>query len=298
MHPVCCQLPVFRIENFDYGSVIKSTDFHFALLEDLKSTLPYPHRHDFFHIVWVERGSGHHIIDSVKYDVRPGTLFFMAPGQIHDFVLSDDAQGYTINFSAEFFALQLQNKNVLAQIPIYDHDKPVQALYTEGAASDDIRRTLEAIRKEYELEQFRAQDMIRSFLFVLLVKASRLALPEAGVEAGSRVQHVFRRFKALLEEHFTTVQEPAAYAGMLRVTERALNDAARRCGGATTAQLIRDRVMLEAKRLLAHSGAQVAQVGMQLGFEDPAYFSRCFKKHTGRTPVEFRQTVARMTESS
>ena len=64
--------------------------------------------------------------------------------------------------------------------------------------------------------------------------------------------------------------------------------------GATTAQMIRERVILEAKRLLAHSDAQVALVGAQLGFEDPAYFSRCFKKHTGRTPVEFRNSIARL----
>lgn len=297
MHATCCQLPVFRIGNFDYGSVIKSTDFHLAPLQNLMSTLPYPHRHDFFHIVWVERGSGHHIIDEVRYDVRPGTLFFMAPGQVHDFVLSSDAEGFTINFSAEFFALQLQNKNVLAQIPIYDCERPVHVLYTHGAQSDDIGRTITAICNEYEEDQFRSQDMIRSFLFVLLVKASRLlALQETAVDAGNRAQLLFRRFKALLEEHFVDAQEPAEYARLLRTTQRALNDAARRCAGSTTAQLIRDRIILEAKRLLAHSGAQVAQVGAQLGFEDPAYFSRCFKKHTGHTPIEFRQIITRITE--
>lgn len=295
MHAACCHPPLFRIENFDYGSVIKSTDFHCAPVQNLMATLPYPHRHDFFHIVWIERGSGHHIIDSVKYEVRPGAIYFMAPGQVHDFDLSPDTEGYTINFSSEFFALQLQNKNLLSQIPVYDHDKRIQALYTEGQDAEDIRATVEAIRAEYENEQFRAQDMIRSYLFILLVKASRLGVPAASLDASNRSLLLFRRFQALLEEHFATVQDPAEYARMLRTTERALNDAARRGGGATTAQMIRERVILEAKRLLAHSGAQVAQVGAQLGFDDPAYFSRCFKKHTGRTPVEFRHSIDRMT---
>ena len=74
MHAVCCHPPLFRIENFEYGSVIKSTDFHCAPVQNLMATLPYPHRHDFFHIIWIERGSGLHIIDSVKYDVRPGAM--------------------------------------------------------------------------------------------------------------------------------------------------------------------------------------------------------------------------------
>lgn len=292
----CCQLPIIRIEDFAYGSVIKSTDFHYARLENMMSTLPYPHRHDFFHIVWIERGTGHHIIDSVKYEVRPGTLFFMSPGQIHDFALSDDTEGYTVSFSAEFFVLQLQNKNLLAQIPIFNHYEPVQVLYTQGVDADELRTVIETIRDEYENESFRAQDMIRSHLFILLVKASRLTLPSTGVGAGNRDQLLYRRLKALLEENFATVQDPAMYATMLRATERALNDAARRCGGVTTGQMIRERVILEAKRLLAHSGAQVAQVAVQLGFDDPAYFSRCFKKHTGRTPIEFRQTIERMCD--
>lgn len=296
MHPACCQPPVFRIENFDYGSVIKSTDFHFAPVQNLMATLPYPHRHDFFHIVWIARGTGSHIIDSVKYEVRPGALFFMSPGQIHDFDLSADTQGYTISFSSEWFALKLKNQNVLASIPVYDHDKRIQALYTEGAGMDDVQRTLDAIGEEYENEPFHAQDMLRCYLFVLLVKASRLAAPACGTDAGNRSKLLFRKFSAMLDERFAQLQQPADYARLLGATERALNEACRRCAGETTAQMIRDRVILEAKRLLAHSGAQVAQVGTQLGFDDPAYFSRCFKKHTGRTPIEFRHIVARMSE--
>lgn len=296
MKPVCCEMPLFRIEDFDYGSVIKSAHFHFAQVQNLMATLPYPHRHNFFHIVWIERGTGQHIIDEVKYTVRPGALFFMRPGQVHDFDLSDDTEGYTISFSSEFFALQLQDKNMLTQIPVYDDEHPVQAVYTEGRAAQEIRRTLERIRDEYDEEGYRSQDVIRSYLFILLVRASRTAVPTVGMEVGSRAQLLYRRFKALLDEKFATTQEPEDYAQLLRCTERALNAAARRCAGATTSQLIRDRVILEAKRLLAHSGAQVAQVATQLGFDDPAYFSRCFKKHTGRTPVEFRQSIVRMTE--
>lgn len=296
MKPVCCEMPLFRIEDFDYGSVIKSAHFHFAQVQNLMATLPYPHRHDFFHIVWIERGTGQHIIDEVKYAVRPGALFFMRPGQVHDFDLSDDTEGFTISFSSEFFALQLQDKNMLTQIPVYDDEHRVQAVYTEGRAAQEIRRTLERIRDEYDEEGYRSQDVIRSYLFILLVRASRTAVPTMGMEVGSRAQLLYRRFKALLDERFATMQEPEDYAQLLRCTERALNAAARRCAGATTSQLIRDRVILEAKRLLAHSGAQVAQVATQLGFDDPAYFSRCFKKHTGRTPVEFRQSIVRMTE--
>lgn len=290
----CCHLPVFRIENFEYGSEIKSTDFLFAPLQNLMSTLPYPHRHDFYHIVWVEHGSGHHIIDSVKYEVRPKTLFFMTPGQIHDFSLSQDTVGIALHISAEFFALQLQNKNALNEIPVFDLEKPIQTLYLDDAQADDICTTLNAIGDEYRNDQFGARDMIRSYLYILLLKASRFAEPGATGDACRRSLILGRRFKSLLEEHFGTVQDVAEYARMLRMTERGLNEATRRSLGITAAQLIRERVMLEAKRLLAHSEISVNAVATQLAFEDPAYFSRCFKKHTGRSPLEFRQSLARL----
>ena len=291
----CCRLPIFKIENFDYGSQIKSLDFHFAPLQNLMSTLPYPHRHDFYQINWVEHGTGHHIIDSVRYEVKPRTLFFLAPGQIHDFVLTDDAMGLTINFSAEFFVLQLQNKNVLSELPIYDLDNSVQALYLDDAQANSITDTLNAIGEEYASDQTGWPDMIRSYLYILLMKASRMAEPGVGADPASRSLFMARRFKSLLEKEFSTLQEVAEYARMLRVNERSLNEAVRRATGTTAAKLIRDRVMLEAKRLLLHSEISVAEVADRLAFDDPAYFSRAFRKHTGRSPIEFRQSLSKVT---
>ena len=296
LSPVCCQFPVFRIENF--GASVRSVLFDFARLEDRMSLLPYPHRHDFYHVVWVTQGSGSHIIDSERYEVLADTLFFMAPGQVQDFQLAADARGFTINFSAEFFALQLQNKKVLDEIPVYQHESPIAAVYLDAAQAASLRRVIDDIAVEYEAEQPGYQDVLRSYLSVFLTKATRYAVPAVAADASLRNLALARRFRGLLEEHFRTVTEPAEYATLLHVTERSLNEATRRALGTTANKLIRDRVMLEAKRLLLHSQVPIAQIADQLAFEDPAYFSRCFKKHTGRSPVDYRQALANLyTES-
>jgi AraC family transcriptional regulator, transcriptional activator of pobA len=288
----CCELPVVRIANYDYGSLIKSLDFHFAPLEKLKSTLPYPHRHDFYHIVWVVNGRGHHIIDSVRYEVKPNTLFFMAPGQIHDFVLSDDATGFTINFSPEFFALKLHSRQALTDIPIYDFEKLTNALYIDEERAHGLHVILDAIVEEYLTEQSGYEEVIWSYLRIFLLKVSRIASSDSVVDLSSRTQLLSRRFKSALEKNFSAINQTADYASLLKVTERALNEATRQAFGYTAAQLIRERVMLEAKRLLLHSEISVAEIADRLGFEDPAYFSRCFKKHTSRSPIDFRQSLA------
>lgn len=290
----CCHLPVFRIKNYDYGSQIKSLDFHFAPLEDMKSTLPYPHRHDFYHIVWVVSGTGHHVIDSVLYEVRPNTLFFMAPGQVHDFVLSEETTGFTISFSPEFFAVNVQGRNSPAAIPVYDFERMGNTIYMTDAQADDLRHVLNGIVEEYRSEAESFEEALWSYLRLFLIKSSRLAGAAIASGGASRNLLLSRRFKSLLEKHFASIHEIAEYADMLKVTERALNEATRQVFGATAAKLIRERLMLEAKRMLLHTGVNVAEVANRLAFDDPAYFSRCFKKHAGCSPIEFRQSLAKL----
>ncbi len=290
----CCSLPIVKIAHYDYGSEIKSLDFHLAPLENLKSTLPYPHRHEFYHIVWVTRGTGCHVIDSVKYEVRPNSLFFMMPGQIHDFTLSDDAVGHTISFTSEFFAVKMHSRQSLTDIPIYSLENLNNAVYADHKQAESLSHVINAMVEEYAAEQDGHEDVIWSYLRIFLLKASRITAHRANADMSSRNLLLSRRFKSALEKNFGTVKETSQYARLLKVTDRALNEATRQALGSTAAQLIRERVMLEAKRLLLHSEISVAEIAERVGFEDPAYFSRCFKKHTSRSPVEFRQSLARL----
>ncbi len=288
----CRSLPIVRIANYDYASEIKSLDFHFAPLEKLKSTLPYPHRHDFYHFVWVTRGAGRHVIDSQSYEVRPNTLFFMTPGQVHDFVLSDDAKGHTFSFSRDFFALASENTLSLAEAPAAVLERLASVVYLNDSQAKDLSPIVEAIIEEYTAEQSSYHDAVRCYLRIFLIRIARVGSGKASAGPSSRKSLLARRFRKSLEQHFETVNAVAGYARLLNVTERALNDAARHAFGTTAAQLIRERVMLEAKRLLAHSDSSVAEIADRLGFDDPAYFSRCFRKHTKRSPVEFRRLQA------
>jgi AraC family transcriptional activator of pobA len=290
-HASCCQLPIFKIDDFEYGSEIKSRDFNLGPLDKLMLTLPYPHRHDCYQIVWVAQGTGSHVIDSILYEVKPKTLFFMSPGQVHDFVLSKDTLGCTINFSQEFFALQVQNKNVFNDIPIYDLSNSVQALYLDSEEANSVIETLSAMETEYYSDKLGWQDVIRCHLYILLMKALRTVEPSCDEAPTAPNLYLTRRFKRLLEKQFTTIQLVSEYSSLLRVSERVLNDAVRQTTGSTAAKMIRVRVILEAKRMMLHSEVSVAEVADQLSFEDPAYFSRCFKKHTGLSPIEFRRSL-------
>jgi AraC-like DNA-binding protein len=295
MHNACgCQVPVIHIGDFEYAAAVKSADFHLAPIEALKSTLPYPHRHAFYHIVWVMAGSGSHIIDSVEYEVRPNALFLMAPGQIHDFTLSDDTVGQTISFSSEFFAFPVRSRHAETEVPVYDFERLPAALYLTAQQAAELRGILDGIIDEYQGESMGHEDAIWSYLRVFLIKAARMGGNTSAESNSPRNVLLSRRFKTLLEKNFNTTADAAGYAHLLNVTERALNEATRQALGSTASKLIRERVMLEARRLLLHTEESIAEISAQLSFEDPAYFSRIFKKHTGRSPLEFRRSLAKL----
>lgn len=291
----CCHVPVIRIADYEYGAHVKSPDFHLAPIEALKSTLPYPHRHDFYHMMWVLSGSGSHVIDSIRHDVRPHTLYFMAPGQVHDLELSDDTAGYSISFSSEFFSFKVQNRHSSTDVPVYDFEQFGACVHLDPAQVRELSPAMDGIVHEYGREAIGYQDAIWSYLHIFLIKVARMreaaAIPEA---AASRNVLLSRRFKSLLEQHFRSIDEPADYARLLNVTERSLNEATRQALGNTAARLIRDRVMLEAKRLLLHSEISIAEIAGLLSFDDPAYFSRCFRKHSGRSPIDYRRSLDKL----
>jgi len=83
------------------------------------------------------------------------------------------------------------------------------------------------------------------------------------------------------------VKSAATYAEMLHITPRHLNRLVSESIGKTTTRLIGERVVLEAKRILFYSDDTIARISEELGFNDPAYFSRLFKKYTGLSPYEF-----------
>lgn len=291
----CCHVPVIKIGDYEYGAHVKTTDFHLAPIEALKSTLVYPHRHDFYHMMWVIEGSGSHLIDSVRYEVRPHTLYFMTPGQIHDLDLSADTRGYSISFSSEFFAFRVQNRHTETAVPVYNFEQLDACLHLSDAQVRELTRVMDGIREEYRDEQVGYTDAIWAWLHVFLIKVARMCDAAAMRDAAaSRSVLLSRRFKSLLEKHFRSVNDAADYARLLNVTERALNEATRQALGSTAPKLIRERVMLEAKRLLLHSEVNVAEIAAMLSFDDPAYFSRCFRKHTGRSPIDYRRSLEKL----
>jgi AraC-like DNA-binding protein len=144
------------------------------------------------------------------------------------------------------------------------------------------------MEQEYKTrDEFRSQALFYS-IGNLLVRASRLQKgTKVGIAQGS--DFLFQ-FQELIEQNFLKLKLPKEYAEILNLTPNYLNSLCKKVSGKSAGELIRQRVLLEAKRLLAHTSLTVSEIAFQLGFEDNSYFGRFFTKYTGSTPASFRES--------
>jgi AraC-like DNA-binding protein len=286
-------LPVYQIQNFNKASRHHHHFYFDELAAHLQkhSFIQKPHKHDFYILIFIIRGSGTHTIDFKTYPVEPNSVFFLSPGQVHAWQLSSDTEGFVIFFSLEFYLLGHPQKK-LFQFPFFNVllQKPqMQLAESEMLAAEGI---ISQVKQEYESQLWKQEDVLRDLLDILLIRLAR-NYQEKNAEmlatkaAFTELQHL----ENSIDLHFKAHKPVSFYAENLHVTARQLNEICKQAMGKTTTELIQDRIILEACRLLTHSDLTITQIAAELGYFDNSYFTRFFKKHTRQTPEQFRQNL-------
>ncbi|UOQ99349.1 AraC family transcriptional regulator [Hymenobacter sp. 5317J-9] len=244
------------------------------------------HAHDFYLLLYITAGTGTHTVDLVTYELRPGSVFFLAPGQVHHWQLAPEVRGYVVFFSADFYLFRYPGPGLYAYPFFGSAHPPVRYL---PPAETEIQPLFQRLFDEYFESRANQAEVFRSYLHLVLELAARhYPAHAAEAEAGLPAQQI-RQFGALLNEHYRTRRSVSDYADLLHLSANHLNALCRRVLNKTASALIHERVVTEAQRLLSHSALSVAQVAYELGFEDASYFVRYFRKYAGTTPEAFRQ---------
>jgi len=277
----------------DFGGNEDSFYFDLVRLQD-RQDIPraFAHRHNYYHLLWMTRAAGTHMLDFEHFDVRDHSVFFVSPGQLHAWASSVRPQGYVLNISAEFFVQMFPRADDIAQFPFFHLTCDTPVMYLTQAEHDALLPLLHEIERETLARHEGRFDIVRSYLLVLLTRLRRLYPLNEGSRQATPAYALTKRFTLLIESHYLDFSSIGEYARALQVSERQLNDAVRRTVGRTASQVVSQRVALEAKRLLCHSDLPITEIAYQLKFDDPAYFARFFRRHTQCTPGEFRRQVS------
>ena len=245
-----------------------------------------PHVLSFYEIFLVTRGRGTLTLDGRPYPVRPGQLFFTSPGQPRQW-LARGLDGLCLFFTAEFVEDFFKDPLFLFTLPYFHRDRGDLHLSLGPAEAAALVHRFNAMKREIRKLCADSPHALRAALYETLIHLSRVHGDRAG--EAPRENATALRLRRLIERHFRENHQPADYARRLRITVGHLNHLSRRHLGRTAGVAIRERLALEAKRQLVHTDATAAEVCYALGFRDPAYFARFFRRETGVTPTSYRR---------
>ena len=257
-------------------------DLH-ALLAG-KNMVQELHRHDFFYVLALKKGAGHHEIDFIPYPNGNNTVFFMRPGQVHQLTLKAGSTGYMMHFSQEFYA---PPDSVSKQL--FRNAGNTNHYSLDAGRFQKLLTILTSIFQEYSDKQAQYAEVIKANMRIFFIELTRQKNSSAATHAQPYVQEQLDTFLALLETHIFTHKQVAQYAAMLHLSVYQLNAITRATLGKTCSEIMNEHIILEAKRYLLATANQINQIADLLGYEDVSYFIRFFKKHTGQSPETFRQ---------
>jgi AraC family transcriptional activator of pobA len=250
-----------------------------------------PHRHDYHELIWIREGEGAHRLDGRAVPVRPRTLTLIGRGQVHVFESGRGLRGAVVRFGDELVYGGAERRAAPGWLLAGRGGRTVQVPEGDAGALDGV---IAALAAEAALPpDARAAELSHHLIAVLLLwverwyDASRSEARDPD-DAGVQLQ---RRFAQLLERDFARHHDAAHYADALAVPPAALSRALTEVTGRSTKELVTDRVMLEAARLLRFTDLTVGEVAHRAGFSDPLYFSRAFKRHTGEPPMGYRASA-------
>ena len=258
--------------------------------EEMDWTIP-AHRHEGLHqFQLLERGAVSGAIDGQAFEAEAPALLMLSPGTVHGFTYTRDAVGHQVTVPTATLR-QLMGANSLAQAAL--GTSFVRSGAELAGAGEECTRLFATLGREF---QSQAPGRVQALLAHATLLAVAFLRCRGDAEAGSRANALpdtlVRRYRGLLEAHFRSPQPLAYYAEALDVTADHLSRICRKVSGQSALDLLNGRRMLEARRLLAYTPMPVAEVARELGYEDPAYFTRFFTLHVGDTPSGYRQAVA------
>jgi AraC family transcriptional activator of pobA len=252
-----------------------------------------PHRHKFYEICIFASTGGIHEIDFQAFEIKERSIHFLSPGQVHLLSGTQKNQGFVLAFSPEFMVDSTWYDSSLLEIPFFNPLKTDRILELSEKDYAYVITLLQHIASDYAIMGEKAKEIIQHYVKILLGKCNYLFTEKQK----STVNHedtsikLISRFKYLVEQHFHHIHQVQQYSELLYITPAHLNKCCKQITGVTASELIMQRIVLEARRLLMFTGMSSKEVAFHLQFEDPAYFSRIFKKKSGYSPTAFRATM-------
>lgn len=259
------------------------------LFKNHKDLLTKVHRTSFYHILWFQKGSPTHLVDFNPIKIKPNTLVFLNRDVVQRFDNKTAFEGKLIIFTDDFYCKTDGDVKFLRNSILFNDLFSVTHIHLfEELKLFTVLIHLMKIELKNSSDNYQP-DIIHNLLHNFLLHAERERRRQNffEIKKGANLDYVLQ-FKNLLEKFFTDQKLVSNYTNQMGISEKRLNFATSKVLGKSPKEMINERIILEAKRLLAHTAKSVKEIGFELGFNEPTNFIKFFHKHCSTTPINFR----------
>lgn len=276
-------IPVLSVGNILGEETLGITLFRHSVKG--RNEFEQPHKHDFYMVFFVEKGSGVHNVDFTQYTVNDYQVYFIRAGQVHNWSLDVDTSGFQLMLAADVITI-FSN---LGSFPFFEQSVP-SCLSLDKKQFEEFKIHLHEIELILLDNDVLTKEilLLRLHLMLKLLQKEYLnQFPEH--DSSTKPEKIIKGFNTLIDDHFNEESSVNFYADRLNITANYLNILSQKYLKMPASDVIKQRTILEAKRLLTSTDLSIKEIGYQLGFNDNTYFSKVFKKYTGKTPGDFKK---------
>ena len=265
-------------------------------LENMIRT-PQPHTLGFYDVAFITGGNGTFMLDDHSLTIEPGQVFFTSPGQVRQWLSRETVTGFVLFFEPHFFATFFSDPLFLYRFPFFNNSVNYPALKLDPKHLKQSLDMLEQIEAEFEKLQNDSPHLIRSILYQLMIQLNRAyAGQNKTASSDTRLNPIVFKFRKAVDQHFKRLKTVEEFADLLHVSPGHLNKVCLQHMKKNASMLIKERIMLEAKRLILYSNKTITEIAYELNFTDSSNFSRFFSSIQGESPVEFRERLTKQLQ--
>lgn len=230
-------------------------------------------------------------VDFTVYDTERPSLYFISPNQYLEILKTGPENGYFVFYNRDFYCIQIHDQEVACDGLLFNNIRNMPKVELSEEEISFLAYLFQEMIQEFRLNDTSLEEMVRTYLKQLLIRATRSwkkqHLSHEVTEQQTDMEF-FRKFTRLVEEHYKTKHTVADYADFLCMAPKTITHKFNRLRLPQPNEVIKNRIILEAKRLLVHTSLTAKEIAYDLGYNDPAYFSRLFIGKTGESPSTFR----------
>ncbi len=241
-----------------------------------------------YSIYWIQEGSGIYNIDFEQYTFTDNVLFFLSPGQVFTVDSEQIKTAYKLTFKRDFYCIQTHDAEVACNGILFNNIYETPFVKPCEKDTKKLNYILENLIEEFQQNETAQYDMLQAYLKQFIINSVRIKKENHVLKEDTETR-LFKDFSLLVEQNFKTMHTVTDYATRLGLSPKSITKHFQKLGAKTPSEFIKNRILLEAKRLLIYTDKTVKEIAFELGFNDPSYFTRFFTKAISKSPLQFKK---------